>query len=141
MKALFITVLGLGTYFFLPKSDPVTEVKAALQSQVDAWNKADLEKAMNYYWHSDSVVWINAYGVTKGFDWVWEDYKKMYSDKSKMGYFSYTPLHIEKISDESVMYVYKWKIEHEGVKKMGGISSQIWRKIKGSWVITSEHAS
>ena len=119
----------------------VKRVKAALDGQVAAWNAGDLEKAMAFYWNSPQILWISRGGVSKGYQPVLDDFKKEFSDRSKMGIYSYTPLHIEKLSTSSVLYVYRWKIELKGKRIMGGVSSQIWKKIGGVWLITSEHAS
>jgi ketosteroid isomerase-like protein len=119
----------------------VKRVKAALDGQVAAWNAGDLEKAMAFYWNSPDILWISRGGVSKGYQPVFEDFKKDFADRSKMGVYTYTPLHIEMLSKSSVLYVYRWKIELNGKRIMGGVSSQIWKKIDGVWLITSEHAS
>lgn len=123
------------------KTDPVTAVKAALDTQVAAWNVGDLEKAMTVYWNSPEMLWISRGGIEKGYQPVLDGYRKDFADKTKMGVYSYTPLHIEKLSSRSVYYVFRWKIERDGKRLMGGVSSQVWKKIKGKWLITSEHAS
>ncbi len=123
------------------KIDPITEVKQALDGQVDAWNKQELEKAMSYYWNSTEMLWISKAGIMKGYQPVLEEFKKDFADKSKMGVYSYDSLHIEKISGNSVYFVIRWKIVLDGQRKMGGISSQVWKKIDSTWVIAAEHAS
>lgn len=122
-------------------SDAITAVKKALDVQITAWNAGDLEKAMNVYWNSPDMLWISRAGIEKGYQTVLEGYRKDFADRTKMGVYSYEPLHIEKISKTSVYYVFRWKIELNGKKIMGGISGQLWRRVKNKWVITSEHAS
>ena len=119
----------------------IERVKAALEGQVAAWNAGDLEKAMAFYWNSPDLLWISRSGISKGYQPVFEDFKRDFVDRSKMGIYSYTPLHIEKLSKSSVLYVYRWKIELNSKRIMGGVSSQIWKKIDSRWLITSEHAS
>jgi len=121
--------------------DPTTEVKKALDGQVNAWNNGDLEKAMIYYWNSPEILWVSKAGIQKGYQPVLEDFRKEFGDKSKMGVYSYESLHIEEISGNSVYFVIRWKIVLNGQKIMGGVSSQIWKKIVSDWVITAEHAS
>ncbi|MGZ5220261.1 MAG: hypothetical protein ACXWC7_09285, partial [Chitinophagaceae bacterium] len=64
-----------------------------------------------------------------------------FADTSKMGNYSYELLHIEELSGTAVYFVIRWKIILNTQKIMGGVSSQLWKKIKGNWVITAEHAS
>ncbi|WP_051189357.1 YybH family protein [Daejeonella oryzae] len=119
----------------------ISEVKTALEGQISAWNKGNLEGAMSFYWNSDKLLWISKSGTDKGYQPVFESFLSDFKDRSQMGKFTYEPLHIESLSDEIVYYVYRWKIELGDKKLMGGISSQIWRKPDNKWVITSEHAS
>jgi hypothetical protein len=121
-------------------NDPVTEVKTALDGQVTAWNTGDLEKAMTFYWNSPEMLWVSRSGIQKGYQPVLEGFRKDFSDKSKMGVYSYEPLHIEQVSDSSVYFVIRWKIVLNDKKIMGGVSSQLWKKINTDWVITAEHA-
>jgi ketosteroid isomerase-like protein len=122
-------------------SDPVRSVQKALAGQVSAWNAGDLEAAMAFYRNSPDMIWISKSGVDKGYQSVLDAYRKDYADRSKMGVYTYEPLHIESLSSACVYYVFKWKIELAGKRLMGGISSQLWKRIDGRWVITSEHAS
>jgi hypothetical protein len=119
----------------------IAEVKAALDRQVNAWNAADLENAMKVYWNSPEMLWVSRSGIEKGYLPILEGYRKDFQNKTKMGIYTYEPLHIEQISKTSVLYVYRWKIELNGKRTMGGVSSQIWKKINNIWVITAEHAS
>jgi ketosteroid isomerase-like protein len=122
-------------------ADAITEVKRALDGQVEAWNRGDLEKAMTFYWNSPDMLWISRNGTETGYQEVLDGFQKNFTDRSKMGVYTYDPLHIEQVSPEAVYYVYRWKIDLQGKKLMGGVSSQLWKKIGGNWVITSEHAS
>jgi hypothetical protein len=124
-----------------PTIDPVAGVKKALDDQITAWNAGDLEKAMTFYWNSPAILWISKAGTQKGYQPVLEDFRKEFADKSKMGIYSYESLHIEEVSATSVYFVIRWKIMLNEKRIMGGISSQLWKKINDNWVITSEHAS
>lgn len=137
---LLLAVICVSTLPVSAKPDASTDVKTALAAQVAAWNAGDLEKAMDFYWNSPEMLWISRSGIDKGYTPVFESYKKDFADKSKMGIYSFEPLHIEKLSKTAVYYVFRWKIELNGKRKMGGVSSQVWKKIKGRWLIVSEHA-
>lgn len=119
----------------------VKEVRKALNGQVQAWNQGNLEQAMTFYWESPEMLWISKAGIDKGYAPVLEMFRKDFSDRSKMGVYTYDPLFIEEVSTEAVYYVFRWKIELAGKQLMGGVSSQLWKKIDEAWVITAEHAS
>lgn len=119
----------------------VKEVRKALDGQVQAWNEGNLEQAMTFYWESAEMLWISKSGVDRGYKPVLESFRRDFSDRSQMGVYTYEPLHIEEVSPEAVFYVFRWRIELSGKQLMGGVSSQLWKKINDTWVITAEHAS
>ena len=151
LSAKFKSILG--TFMLIPfylfntmihvhnRIDPMTDVIKSLDGQVAAWNNGELEKAMGYYWNSPEILWVSKAGIMKGYQPVLEEFRKDFADKSKMGVYSYESLHIEEISGSCVYFVIRWKINLNGQRIMGGISSQIWKKIDSNWVITAEHAS
>lgn len=125
----------------MPEGNAAQEVKQALERQVSAWNKGNLETAMAFYWNSPEMLWISKSGIEKGYQEVLDMFLRDFTDRSKMGVYSYEPLHIEQVSPEAVYFVFCWKIELEGKRLMGGVSSQLWKKLDGRWVVTAEHAS
>jgi hypothetical protein len=96
---------------------------------------------MTFYWESADMLWISKSGVDRGYMPVLESFRKDFSDRNQMGLYTYEPLYIEEISKEAVYYVFRWKIALNGKQLMGGVSSQLWKKINENWVITAEHAS
>lgn len=122
-------------------SDAIQAVQQALDGQVQAWNNGDLGTAMAFYWNSPEMLWISKTGVEKGYQQVLDMFRADFADARQMGIYTYEPLHIEQLSPEAVYYVFRWKIEREGKRLMGGVSSQLWKNVNGSWVATAEHAS
>ncbi|WP_114784262.1 DUF4440 domain-containing protein [Botryobacter ruber] len=123
-----------------PATTATAQVQQALDEQVNAWNAGDLETAMSYYWNSDDMLWISKTGVQRGYQPVLHEFLDDFKDRSRMGTYSYTPLHLEEIAPGIVFFVFSWKIELEGRQLMGTVSSQVWRKVDGRWVAVSEHA-
>lgn len=121
--------------------DATPEVIKALEGQIAAWNQGDLETAMTYYWNSPQMLWVNKNGIDKGYQEVLEMFRQDFSDSSNMGEYTYEPLHIEQVAPEAVYFVFRWKIELNGKRLMGGVSSQVWRLKDSRWLVTSEHAS
>ncbi|WP_231862281.1 DUF4440 domain-containing protein [Rufibacter sp. DG15C] len=120
---------------------PIEGARKGLDGQVNAWNAGNLEAAMSFYWNSPEMLWISKNGVEKAWQPVLEMFEQDFKDRSTMGTYSYEPLHLEALGKDAALYVIRWKIERDGKRLMGGISSQVWKKMNGKWVITSEHAS
>ncbi|WP_242922885.1 YybH family protein [Pontibacter liquoris] len=136
-----MTALTTTASFPEPKETSEKEVIQALEGQIAAWNAGDLEAAMAFYWNSPDILWINKTGLEKGYQEVLDMFRQDFTDSSHMGQYSYEPLHIEQITPEVVFFVIRWKILLRGKRLMGGVSSQLWKKPAGRWVITCEHAS
>lgn len=147
MKTIILSIMAMAATITLSssgipaKSPATTEVVKALEGQIAAWNKGDLETAMSFYWNSPEMLWISKSGTEKGYQEVYDMFLQDFADRSKMGIYTYEPLHIEQLSPEIVYFVFRWKIELDGKRLMGGVSSQVWKKKTGRWIITSEHAS
>ena len=65
MKSLLLTFFSLITLAGIGQSKTdISEVKEAMKKQEIAWNKADVEGFMAYYWKSDSLKFIGSKGIT-----------------------------------------------------------------------------
>jgi len=136
-----VILLAVSTIPAQTRPDALADVKAALDAQVTAWNAGALDMAMSAYHDSPEMLWVNRGGIRKGFEPVRAAYRRDLGDRSRMGTYSYEPLHIERISRDCVYFVIKWKIELNGRTTMGGVSSLVWKRINRKWVIAAEHAS
>ena len=123
------------------KSDPLAEVKAVLDSQVTAWNTGAPNKAMSIYYDSPDMLWVSRTGIRKGYEPIRATYQRVSAQASRLGTYSYEPLHIEQLSRDCVFFVIKWKIEQNGRSSMSGVSSMVWKRISRKWVVAAEHAS
>lgn len=121
---------------------PKEEATAALQGQMDAWNRGDLEDALAAYRPGPDMIWINRTGLDRGLDAFADDLRRQYgADPGAMGVYSGEVLHTEELGPETVVLIVRWKIEKDGRRLFGGISTQIWRPVQGRWRIVIEHAS
>jgi ketosteroid isomerase-like protein len=118
----------------------ITEIEKVLNAQTKAWNEGDIEKYMEGYWHSDSLLFIGKNGVTKGWTATLERYKKSYPGKEGMGKLDFTILSEEKMGNELYLVIGKWHLQREK-DELGGHFSLIWKNINGKWVIITDHSS
>jgi hypothetical protein len=123
------------------KSDPIAEVTAALDAQVNGWNAGVPDKAMSVYYDSPDMLWVNRSGIRKGYDLIRASYQRTPAERSRMGTYSYETLHTDRLGRDCVFFVIRWKIESNGRTTMGGVTSMVWKRINKRWVITAEHAS
>ena len=135
---MFFAILCSLTVF--SQSNDENAIRKVLNDQVTAWNNGNIEGFMRGYWKSDSLMFIG----TKGIKWGWEttlnNYKKGYPDTTAMGKLSFELLVVKKLSPEYYFIVGKWFLKRT-IGDIGGHYDLLFRKVKGKWVIISDHTS
>ena len=139
---LYSTVLLL---FLVPilsaaQSKDEQAILKVLQTQTEAWNRGNIDEFMKGYWENDSLKFIGQSGVTYGYKATLDRYKKNYGDTAQMGKLSFDILEVKKLSSEYYFVLGKWFLKRS-VGDIGGTYTLIFRKIKGKWVIVSDHTS
>jgi hypothetical protein len=111
-----------------------------LDTQTAAWNKGDLQGFMKGYWENDSLRFIGKSGITYGWSNTLANYKRGYPDTAAMGKLNFTILVVKKLSPRYYEVVGKWYLKRS-IGDANGHYTLLLRKIKGSWVIVSDHSS
>ncbi len=134
---LFCIVVGLSAN---AQNRNERAIRKMLAAQVTEWNKANMEGFMKGYWENDSLLFIGSKGPTYGFGATLARYKKGYPDTDHTGTLTSTILSMKKLSPKYYFVVGKWAL----ARKAGDVSGSytlLIRKIKGEWVIVSDHSS
>ena len=116
------------------------EITTLLNKQVEAWNAGDIEKFMNTYWHSEKLVFIGSRGPTYGWQATLDNYKKGYPDKKTMGSLEFKIFDISKIDKKTIFVIGRFELTREA-GELNGHFTLIIQKIKGQWLIISDHSS
>jgi len=117
------------------------EILQVLEKQSVSWNEGNIEAYMDGYWKSDSLRFIGKNGITFGWNATLERYKKAYPDKEAMGFLKFEVLSLEFLSPNKAFMIGKWNLERKGDKNIGGHFTLIWEKIRGVWLIITDHTS
>lgn len=124
----------------LAQSKDDLAIKNTLDRQTIAWNQGDIENFMKPYWHSDSLMFIGKSGITYGWQKTMDNYKKNYPDAAAMGKLDFTILQIKRLSVLYYSVVGKWHLTRT-IGDIGGHFTLLFKKIKNTWVIVSDHSS
>lgn len=135
---LLLTSLWASTVFAQDKN--ARAILALLDTQTAAWNKGDLQGFMKGYWENDSLRFIGKSGITYGWNNTLANYKRGYPDTAAMGKLQFTILVVKKLSPRYYEVVGKWYLKRS-IGDASGHYTLLLRKIKGSWVIVSDHSS
>ena len=141
MKPLFLVIFTLFSILsFSQSKNDISEVKDIMKKQEAAWNKADIEGFMAYYWNSDSLKFIGSKGITYGWQKTLDNYKKNYPTPDAMGVLTFENNTLEQLSPTKIFVIGKWHLKRkEG--DVGGSYTLLWKKINGKWVIVVDHTS
>ena len=140
MKPVLFVTLLLSFFASPAQKKDVKEILDLLDRQTKAWNNADIDGFMVGYWHDDSLMFIGRKGITYGYRQTMDNYKKNYADTAQMGRLTFDILHVNKLSSEYYFVVGKWFLKRS-VGDLSGHYTLLFRKIKGRWMIISDHSS
>jgi len=141
MKRCFLLILMMQVVFaaFSQDADQI-EILKILNDQTVYWNKGDIDNFMKGYWNNDSLMFVGKSSVTYGFQNTLAHYKETYSDADKMGKLFFEVLNVKKLSNEYYFVLGKWFLKRNA-GDVGGHYTLLVRKIKGKWMIVSDHSS
>jgi hypothetical protein len=114
-------------------------IRLVLTNQVTAWNEGSLEKFMEGYYKSDSILFIGR-KITSGWDSTLVRYKKGYPDRAAMGKLRFEILQMDFIGGTSCLVTGKYFLTREK-DNPSGIFTLLFKKKKGSWTIVYDHTS
>ncbi|MBA2248832.1 MAG: DUF4440 domain-containing protein [Chitinophagaceae bacterium] len=143
MKRINLMLIALGILISVTanaQSGDVAAILDLLNKQTKAWNNGQIEKFMEGYWQSDSLMFIGKSGVTYGWQKTLDNYKKGYPDTAAMGKLDFNLLQFKSLSPTCYFVVGKWHLARS-IGEVGGVFTLLFRKIKKKWVIIADHSS
>ena len=123
-------------------------IEAAIRSQAEAWNRADIPAFMQIYEDSPETTFIGA-KLRKGYGPILERYKSAYTTPEQMGKLTFRDLDIRLLPSSSGKVEYAvvtgtFHLERRArgeANKDDGIFSLVWRKGPEGWKIILDHTS
>lgn len=115
----------------------IKDIQAVLKSQRIAWSKDNIEKYMEGYWKSDSLVFYGSNGIVQGWDNTLERYKKAYPTKEHTGKLNFRINAVTKIAKDAYYVLGEYHIKRE-VGNADGNFMLVFKKIQGEWKIIAD---
>ena len=140
MRSIFVALLTIISFSVFSQTKDEKEVRDVLAKQNAAWNRGDVEAFMVGYWENDSLMFIGKSGVTYGYKNTLSNYKKNYPDTTTMGKLTFTLIKVKQLSTEYFHVTGKYYLTRT-IGDASGHFTLMFRKIKGKWVIISDHSS
>src|SRR6266699_2665042 len=118
----------------------ITEIRAVLRAQQEAWNRGDIDGFMNGYARSPSTVFVSGDEVRRGWDIVRERYRTKYSDRAKMGTLTFSELEITLLSPDAAVVLGRWGLKRAKDSPHGRFTL-IFKRLPEGWRIVHDHTS
>lgn len=124
------------------RTDAEEGIKHVLVSQIEAWNRGDLEGFMNGYWHSPELTFFSGANISKGWQAALQRYQHTYQGAGKeMGSLEFQDLSIDLLSRQSAVVTGKWQLAMADGKKPHGLFTLIMKRMQPGWRIVHDHTS
>ena len=115
-------------------------IKQLLQMQIKAWNNGNIEGYMQGYWQHDSLMFVSKSGITYGWQNTLNNYKKGYPNAASMGTLKIDIERMQQLDGVNFFMVGKWYLVKNS-ENINGVFTLLFKKIKGKWVIVTDHSS
>ena len=117
-------------------------IRTLLATQVDAWNRGDLEGFMAGYWKSPELSFISGANETRGWQPTLERYRKKYQGEGKeMGKLDFFDLRVEMLAPDAAFVRGHWHLKMKNGEEPTGLFTLILRKFPDGWKIIHDHTS
>jgi uncharacterized protein (TIGR02246 family) len=125
-----------------PKDAAATAIKQALQQQMDAWNRGDVDAFMQAYKDSDDTTFIGN-SIQHGYTTIMARYKNAYSGKDAMGTLDFSDLEVRNLDPEYAVVTGKFHLARSaaGGGDASGLFSLVWERTHAGWKIILDHSS
>jgi beta-aspartyl-peptidase (threonine type) len=139
-KARFLALLLLTPLCLAGQTS--ADLSKMLDDQTAAWNRGDLARFMQGYWHSPDVTFFSGDTITKGWEATLVRYRDKYQVGGKeMGKLSFTDERIDRLSPYSAVVTARWHLEMSDGKKLEGLTTLLCKRLKEGWRIVHDHSS
>lgn len=118
----------------------IAAVRAVLDAQAAAWNRGDIEGYMDGYARSADTVFVSGDRVTRGWQPVFERYKKAYDSREKMGVLTFSDVEVTILSKDAAIVLGRWHLQRSKDEPHGRFTL-VFRKTKSGWKIVHDHTS
>jgi len=115
-------------------------ITAVLNAQQDAWNRADVDKFLEGYWHSPDLTFSGTGGIARGWDAVLARYKKNDPDQGAMGHLEFSELEFRFLGKDAALVLGHWHLAR-AKGDIGGVFSLVWQRFPEGWKIIHDHTS
>ena len=117
-----------------------SQIKAVLNTQVDAWNRGDIPTFVATY--APDCIFVGKQ-IIHGRDQVLARYMKSYPTREAVGHLSFSALEVHLLTPDVAMVTGEWHLARpvSAGSDAGGLFSLVFHYQANKWAITLDHTS
>ena len=116
------------------------EILGFLKHHTEAWNNADIEGYMEFYWKSNQLSFQSGSKRLYGWETLLDRYKESYFKDGHTPKLDYADLDIRIISEDYAYVLGRWRVFQKD-KTLEGVYTIILRRMSEGWKIIHDHSS
>ena len=116
------------------------QIRGVLDAQVADWNRGDVASFMESYRKSPDTEFVGATGIVRGWQPVFERYRKAYPDRAAMGHLDFSGLEITMLGSDAALVVGRFHLKRQS-DAPEGVFTLVFRKFPEGWRIIHDHTS
>ena len=145
VRLLFILAIAIAYSSVMAAGQPEqpaseAAIRAVLDAQAAAWNRGDIEGYMDGYDRSPKTEFVGGDSITRGWQEVFDRYKKKYDSREKMGTLTFSDLEINMLGNDTALVLGRWRLQRAS-DEPHGVFTLLFRKTKSGWRIVHDHSS
>jgi uncharacterized protein (TIGR02246 family) len=122
--------------------DEASAVRKVLATQVECWNRKDLDGFLDGYRRGPDVVFQSGASRFDGFEAMRARYRKTYQGEGReMGVLAFSGLEVVLLGPDAALARGRWELAMSDGKRPGGLFTLILRKQPEGWRIVHDHTS
>jgi beta-aspartyl-peptidase (threonine type) len=122
--------------------DAKADIARVLQTQVEAWNRQDLEGFMAGYWNSPELTFFSGAHEFKGWQAALDRYKTTYQGAGhEMGKLEFSNLRIEMLGPDAAFVRGEFHLTMRDGKTPHGLFTLVFRRFPDGWKIVHDHSA
>ncbi|GAB1858436.1 nuclear transport factor 2 family protein [Flavobacteriaceae bacterium MHTCC 0001] len=134
---LCLFIYGITQAQIQNKDADIKAIQKVLKKQRIAWSENNIEKYMEGYWKSDSLVFYGKKGVTYGWENTLDHYLTYYPTAAYTGKLSFRINAVTNISPDAYYVLGEFHIKRD-IGNADGLFMLVFKKINGEWKIIAD---
>lgn len=117
-------------------------IEQTLNASAAAWSAGDLKTFMGCYERSPGTRFVSASGTVTGYDAIEAMYAATYKKSgASLGKLKLDVIEVKDLGSQYAFVVVRYHLKPDAGAEASGLSTLLFHKVGGRWLINSDHSS